>query len=100
MTLGKDMYVRFYSALFLTLSISLLSFSDFFVEVGFTETTCCVFGLITTSAFCPIKRWLGPPSVRRCKEINFTVMQEENGSDFDDLLAAGIASIPAREDRQ
>ena len=38
--------------------------------------------------------------VRGCPIINFRAAQEKNGSGFEDLLAADIASIPAREDRQ
>lgn len=38
--------------------------------------------------------------LRACQEINFRVIEEKNGSDFDDFFAAGIAAIPARENRQ
>jgi hypothetical protein len=38
--------------------------------------------------------------LRGCQIINFRVIEEKNGSDFEDFLEAGIASIPVRENRQ
>jgi hypothetical protein len=39
-------------------------------------------------------------TVRGRQIINFRVIEEKNGSDFEEFLETGIASIPARKNRQ
>ena len=38
--------------------------------------------------------------LRDCKEINFTIPEEKNGSDLEDFSTAGVPPTPARENRQ
>jgi hypothetical protein len=40
------------------------------------------------------------PWLRGCKEINFTVPEEKNGSDLEDFSAAGVPVTPARKNRR